>query len=159
MSMALEYTLLVAEATLSKLIINQILIDLNFIYDEYEELDGGFRVDEFADSTGFSLAYYQDPILREGYDDPYLSRPFLRQASVTLRESRDIAWPDCAENMLKFFSALFERVNGDMLLTLNFDYIYLLRQNGHYSIKVGADIWQTFTGRAFLAQTPHSLLE
>ncbi|MEZ0609979.1 SitI3 family protein [Fibrella sp. WM1] len=156
--MAVEYTLLIAGDSVDRELIDQLLRELSFPYAEHKDLDTGFRIDDFMDVTGFSLAFLSERNNPFGYEDNWLSQPFQSDRSITLRESRLLEWPQEEENMLRFFVALLNRMQDDVLLTLNYDYIHLFRKGGRYSIKVSAGIWQTPTGLAFLATTPHEVI-
>ncbi|WP_374758149.1 SitI3 family protein [Fibrella aquatilis] len=156
--MAKEYTLRFNRPCLDKQILDDLLSKLGFTYSEYEDLPTGYRIDEFSNVTGFSMIYSRRVLSQFPFENEVLPTPFESVDCVMMRLSDVLDWPAEIDNVLQFCLSLLQFVTSNALLDFNYDYVYLLRQIGEYSIDPRAGIWQTPTGQAFLAQTPHTYL-
>jgi len=155
--MALWYTLMLSDVSVNKSLVEQVVSDMNFGRPESEVIKGGFQITELSNTCGFSVTYSSDIYPLFGYEDERLEKPFDYKTTITLRINRELEQDFVLENVAKFITLTLARMADDALLTLN-GTVYLNRAGATYRVYPEGGIWDTPTGRAFLAETPHTLL-
>jgi hypothetical protein len=157
--MALEYNLYLTQTIPTKAFIDEVLLDNNMPYSHHEILKSGcFSITEFMDKYGFSFdcMVTDNPFPLDFPPVPHeiwLSYVF----NFTLSKSYSGDSVEVEERILRLCLSILARTQEEAVLTFQF-YTCLHRpQTPDAPLQIGLEggLWDTPTGRAFLAQTPH----
>jgi hypothetical protein len=67
---------------------------------------------------------------------------FTPTVSVTFRTAKGVDVSDQQDDMIRLVAPLLERIDGDAVLHLQFEQIWLLRKNGELTLHEGDDLWR-----------------
>lgn len=155
--LAIECSLKLERAILTKEIILNQLAEMGVTCTEVTNLPKGFRVDEIINILGFSLSLIDTSSNPFGYESKFLSHDFYYKQNLNLRLGNDYDSVKAITNILFLVFSIIDLTNGNVLFLFN-DNECLYRINGVLSINNDDGFWDREDYKLFITNREYKLV-